>query len=67
MRKLFITFAPVLMLFLCVSCEKVYELPNINEHGYKKDYRMPDPSLLDNEDRKVINNQEQEYENNVPS
>lgn len=67
MRKLFITFAPVLALFLCVSCEKVDELPEINEQGYKQQYRMPDPTLLNDEDRQVINNQEQEHDANVPS
>ena len=67
MRKLFITFAPVLALFFCVSCEKVDELPEINEQGYKKGYRMPDPSLLNDEDRQVINNQEQEYEGHTSS
>lgn len=65
MRKLFITFAPVLMLFLCVSCEKVEELPEINEQGYKQLYRMPDPEPLTSEDRQVIDSQEEEHDSHV--
>ena len=67
MKKLFITFAPVLALFLCVSCEKVDELPEINEQGYKQLYRMPDPTLLNDEDNQFIDNQEKEYEDHTSS
>ena len=67
MKKLFITFAPVLALFFCVSCEKVDELPEINEHGYKQLYRMPDPTLLNDEDNQFIDNQEKEYEDHTSS
>ncbi len=46
------------------SCEKVDELPTINE-GYETQYRMPDPTALTDEDRQVISDQEDEYEQNA--
>ena len=44
------------------SCEKVDELPTINE-GYETQYRMPDPTALT--DGQVISDQEDEYEQNA--
>lgn len=50
---------------LLTSCEKVDEQPKINE-GYETTYRMPDAEYLSDEDRQVISDQEDEYENNTP-
>ncbi|MBQ9285037.1 MAG: hypothetical protein IJ209_01965 [Bacteroidaceae bacterium] len=68
MRKLFlssITFGTILAAMASMqSCEKVNELPTINE-GYETKYRMPDPTTLTDEDRQVISDQEDEYEKNA--
>ena len=65
-KKYFTTFATVLGILLFISCEKVEEMPTVNQRGYNKGYRMPDPTPLTNEDRQVIADQESEYETNVP-
>ena len=50
---------------LLSSCEKVDEEPKINK-GYETKYRKPDAEYLSDEDRQVISDQEDEYENNTP-
>lgn len=46
---------------LLVSCETVSDTPPVND-GYATGYRMPDPDILTDEDRKFLEEQEKEYQ-----
>lgn len=61
----FIALLAIGFMMAFTGCEKVDEMPKINE-GYETNYRMPDPSYLNDEDRQFLNDQEEEYEKNTP-
>ncbi|MBR1800576.1 MAG: hypothetical protein IJ767_03670 [Bacteroidaceae bacterium] len=64
--KITLIFATMIIagITLMQSCEKIDEVPQINE-GYETNYRMPDPTYLSDEDRQVVSDQEDEYDENA--
>lgn len=49
---------------LSASCENVSDTPPINQ-GYATSFRMPDPDILTPADRKFLEEQENEYNENA--
>lgn len=60
MKTLKILFAAVMLCAAFASCEKPNEIPPKSQ-AYIRAYVMPEPTLLTNAEREIVNKEREEY------